>query len=396
MNPGLDFLQPYPFERLTDLRRGVAPNPALKPIALHIGEPQHAPPAFVLEALREAERGYGNYPATKGIPALREAIVEWLWQRFRASGLDADKHVLPVAGTREALFAIAQVVVDRSDDALVVMPNPFYQIYEGATLLAGAQPYYLNCTPATGYLPDYDAVPEAVWKRCKLLYLCSPGNPTGQVETLATYRKLFDLADTYGFVIAGDECYSEIYPDENRRPLGLLEACVELGRSDYRQCLVFHSLSKRSNLPGLRSGFVAGDAALIASFLRYRTYQGCALPVPVQQASVAAWRDEAHVADNRDAYRAKFDAVFPVLKDVLAIYRPDASFYLWAQTPVNDEEFSLRLFRDMNVSVLPGSYLSRTAHGVNPGTNRVRISLVAPVDQCREAAERMRVLVRGL
>lgn len=396
MNPGLSSLHPYPFERLTALRKGVAANPALKPITLHIGEPQHPAPGFVLETLRENELEYGNYPATKGLAELREAIAAWLWERFGAAGLDADRHVLPVSGTREALFAFAQFVVDRAPDAVVAMPNPFYQIYEGATLLAGAQPYYLNCTAETGFVPDYDAVPEAVWRRCELLYVCSPGNPTGKVEPTATFAKLLELSDRYGFIIASDECYAEIYPDENAKPVGLLQACADLGRADYKNCVVFHSLSKRSNLPGLRSGFVAGDATILEKFLLYRTYHGCALPLPVQRASAAAWSDEVHVLANRDAYRAKFDAVIPILEGSLGFYRPDASFYLWAETPIGDEDFSLRLYRDMNVSVLPGSYLSRENQGVNPGKNRIRISLVAPLDACREAAERIKLLVGRL
>lgn len=396
MNPGLSSLQPYPFERLTALRRGVAANPALRAITLHIGEPQHPAPAFVLEALRESEREYGNYPATKGITDLREAVTAWLWQRFGAAGLDPEQNVLPVAGTREALFAFAQFIIDRKPGALVAMPNPFYQIYEGAALLAGAEPYFLNCTPETGFLPDYEAVPEDVWRRCELLYVCSPGNPTGKVEPPATFHKLIELSDRYGFVIASDECYSEIYPDEGNKPVGLLQACSDLGRADYKNCIVFHSLSKRSNLPGLRSGFVAGDRKIIEKFLLYRTYHGCAMPVPVQRASAMAWGDELHVLANRDAYRNKFDAVVPILEGTLDFYRPDASFYLWAATPIDDEEFSLRLFRDMNVSVLPGSYLSREANGAMPGKKRIRISLVAPVDACREAAERIKLFTKQL
>lgn len=396
MNPGLSSLQPYPFERLTALRKGTAANPTLKPITLHIGEPQHPSPSFVLETLREAEREYGNYPATKGITELREAIAAWLWQRFGAAGLDPEQSVLPVNGTREALFAFAQFVIDRKPGALVAMPNPFYQIYEGAALLAGAEPYFLNCTAETGFVPDYDAVPEEVWRRCELLYVCSPGNPTGKVEPTATFAKLIELSDRYDFVIASDECYSEIYPDESNKPLGLLQACSDLGRADYKNCVVFHSLSKRSNLPGLRSGFVAGDRQIMEKFLLYRTYHGCAMPLPVQRASIMAWGDELHVLANRDSYRNKFDAVIPILTGSLNFYRPDASFYLWAETPINDEEFSLRLFRDMNVSVLPGSYLSREAHGTNPGKNRIRLSLVAPVDACREAAERIKLLASQL
>jgi N-succinyldiaminopimelate aminotransferase len=391
VNPGITHLQPYPFERLTHLRKGVTANPALAPIALHIGEPQHPSPQFVLDLLRESEKGYGNYPATKGILELRQAICDWTTRRFSlpAGALDPERHVLPVAGTREALFAIAQLVVERRRGEKVLMPNPFYQIYEGAALLAGAEPVFLNCTPDNGFEPDFDAVPAEVWRDCSLLYTCSPGNPTGRVLGMETLQKLIRLSDQHGFVIAGDECYSEIYPEESRKPTGLLEACAAMGR-DFRNCIVFQSLSKRSNLPGLRSGFVAGDPELMEKFLLYRTYQGCALPLPVQKASVAAWRDEAHVAENREAYRRKFEAVLPILAPVMHAPTPDAAFFLWAATPEDDEAFSLRLFRDYNVSVLPGSYLSREADGIVPGRNRIRVSLVAPVAECIEAAHRIR------
>jgi N-succinyldiaminopimelate aminotransferase len=398
MHPGLRHLQPYPFERLNTLRKGVTPNPALAPIVLHIGEPQHAAPAFVLQTLRDKEAAYGNYPASKGITELRNAIAAWLTRRFQlpVAAVDPERNVLPAAGTREALFAVAQCVVDRTERAAVVMPNPFYQIYEGAALLAGAQPVYLNCTADNGFLPNYGLIPEAIWRRTQLIYVCSPGNPTGRVESTATFRKLLELSDRYGFVIASDECYSEIYPDEGNPPPGLLQACAEIGRTDFKNCLVFHSLSKRSNLPGLRSGFIAGDAALLEKFLLYRTYQGCALPVPVQHASAAAWADEAHVRANRDAYRAKFEAVLPILAPVLTFRNPDAAFYVWAETPIADDEFSLRLYRDQNVSVLPGRYLSRESKGVVPGKNHVRLSLTAPLDQCVEAAGRIAALVKTL
>jgi N-succinyldiaminopimelate aminotransferase len=304
--------------------------------------------------------------------------------------------VLPVAGTREALFAFAQAVVDRSTKPLVLSPNPFYQIYEGAALLAGAEPWFLNTTAENGFLPDLDAVPAEVWQRCQLIYLCTPGNPTGAVADVAYLQQLIGLADEHDFVIASDECYSELYFDEATPPPGLLQAAAAMGRSDYQRCVVFHSLSKRSNLPGLRSGFVAGDAEVLARFLKYRTYHGCALPPPTQAASIAAWNDEAHVQANRDLYRQKFDAVLAILKPVLKVERPDAGFYLWPETPISDIDFAQQLFAQQHVTVLPGSYLSRDAHGGNPGAGRVRMALVAELDECIEAAERIRRFVEGL
>ena len=398
MNPDLNRLQPYPFQRLNELLSGVTPNPEFAPINLSIGEPKHRPPGFVIEDLIGHLNGLGSYPLTKGIPELRNAIADWLIRRFnlKTGSIDPELHLLPVAGTREALFACAQAMIDRSTNPLVVMPNPFYQIYEGAALLAGAEPYFLNTTAETGFLPDLNAVPGRVWDRCQLLYLCSPGNPSGAVANLETLQRLIDLADRHDFIIASDECYSEIYQDETAPPPGLLTAAAGLGRDDYARCIVFHSLSKRSNLPGLRSGFAAGDARLIERFLLYRTYHGCALPPPTQSASISAWRDERHVVENRTAYRAKFDAVLEVLGDTLELYRPPASFYLWPQTPISDTVFARRLFAEYNVRLLPGSYLSRNAHGVNPGANRVRIALVAPQEECIAAATRIRDFVAAL
>jgi N-succinyldiaminopimelate aminotransferase len=395
MNPHLALLQPYPFEKLAQLKQGIAP-PADKPhIALSIGEPQHPTPHFIAEALISHAHGLAKYPTTKGLAELRLAIADWLTQRFAlpAGSLDAERHVLPVGGTREALFAFAQCVVDGSAKPLVAMPNPFYQIYEGAALLAGAEPYFLNTTRDNGYLPDFDAVPADVWQRCQLLYVCSPGNPTGAVLPLAEYQKLIELAERYDFVIASDECYSELYNDEAAPPPGLLQAAAAMGNTDYRRCVVFHSLSKRSNAPGLRSGFVAGDAEILKSFLLYRTYHGCAMPVQVQQASRLAWRDEAHVRANRAAYREKFAAVHTVLAEVLDVTLPPAGFYLWPKTPVADEAFARRLFAEENLTVLPGSYLSRDAHGLNPGAGHVRLALVAELDECIDAAERIRRFV---
>lgn len=398
MNPDLDKLQPYPFEKLQRLKAGV--SPANKPhIALSIGEPKHQPPAFVLETLTSHLHSLSSYPLTKGRPELRQAIANWLEGRFSLgqSSIDPERHILPVAGTREALFAFAQAVVDRSADTpLVLCPNPFYQIYEGAALLAGAEPWFMNCAAEQGFLPDLDAVPAEVWQGCQLFYLCSPGNPTGAVASLNYLKRLIALADEHDFIIASDECYSELYFDEATPPPGLLQAAAELGRNDYHRCVVFHSLSKRSNLPGLRSGFVAGDAEVLQGFLQYRTYHGCALPPPTQAASITAWQDEAHVCANRELYRQKFDAVLAILSPVLKVTRPDAGFYLWAETPGSDTEFARELFARQHITVLPGSYLSREAHGINPGAGRVRMALVAELDECIEAAERIREFMKNV
>ena len=397
MNPDLDRLHPYPFEILAKLNAGVIPPEHLKPISLSIGEPKHPPPPFALENLGQQLQRLANYPTTKGLPELRQSIASWLEKRFGLSGgVDPESQVLPVNGTREALFAFAQAALDRNTNPLVVYQNPFYQIYEGATLLAGGEPYLLNCTPDNGYLPDFDNVPEAIWSRCQLLYVCSPGNPSGAVIPMATYQKLLKLADTFDFIIASDECYSEIYQDENAPPVGLLEACAASGRHDYRRCVVFHSLSKRSNVPGMRSGFVAGDADLLARFLKYRTYHGCAMSVPFQLASTALWSDETHVRANRDAYREKFRAVSEILGDVLPATIPEASFYLWPQTPIDDETFARELLRTQNVAVLPGRYLGRSTADGNPGAYHCRMALVATVDECVEAAHRIRQFVESI
>ena len=398
MNPDLDKLHPYPFEKLQALKAGVTPPADRPPIALSIGEPRQPAPAFVIEALREALDGVARYPLTKGETALREAIAGWLERRFRlpAGGVDPESQVLPVNGTREALFAFAQAVVDRGRDAAVLLPNPFYQIYEGAALLAGAEPVYLDTTAENGFVPDFDAVPDAVWDRCQLLYLCSPGNPTGAVLDLDTLRKGLELAERHDFIIAADECYSEIHFDEAHPPVGLLQAAVAAGNPEFRRCVVFHSLSKRSNLPGLRSGFVAGDAEVLSRFLRYRTYHGCALPPHHQAASIAAWGDEAHVAENRRHYRERFDAVLEILAPVLDVQRPEAGFYLWTPTPIPDTEFARGLYAAENVTVLPGSFLSRETAGGNPGAGRVRMALVAELDECIEAAHRIRRFTESL
>jgi N-succinyldiaminopimelate aminotransferase len=397
MNPDINKLQAYPFERLATLKKDLQPPAALSHIALSIGEPQHAAPAFVLDALTAHRAELSRYPTTKGILELRQAIVQWLCRRFAlpASSLDADQHVLPVSGTREALFAIAQAVVDRRQSPLVLMPNPFYQIYEGAALLAGAEPYFMNTSRANDFMPDLAAVPEAVWQRCQLIYICSPGNPTGRVLSLGFLQQLLNLAERYDFVIASDECYAEIYFDEAAPPVGLLQAAHALGNTDYQRCVVFHSLSKRSNLPGLRSGFVAGDAKVLDAFYKYRTYHGCALPLPTQRASIVAWADETHVKLNRELYRGKFQAVLTELQDVMTLTLPDAGFYLWPQTPMSDELFTRELFAQHNVTVLPGSYLSRHAHGQNPGAGHVRLALVAEPAACLEAAQRIRAYLQA-
>ncbi|GLX13580.1 succinyldiaminopimelate transaminase [Pseudomonas straminea] len=397
MNHALAQLQPYPFEKLRALLAGVSPAADRSPIALSIGEPKHRSPAFVAKALTDNLDQMAVYPTTLGIPALREAIATWCERRFKvpAGWLDAAHHVLPVNGTREALFAFTQTVAQRDVDGLVVSPNPFYQIYEGAALLAGTQPHYLPCLEEHGFNPDFDAVTPDVWQRCQILFLCSPGNPTGALIPLDTLKKLIALADQHDFVIAADECYSELYFDEANPPAGLLTACAELGRSDFKRCVVFHSLSKRSNLPGLRSGFVAGDAEILKAFLLYRTYHGCAMPVQTQLASIAAWQDEDHVRANRDLYREKFDAVLAILNGVMDVQRPDGGFYLWAKTPGDDAEFTRALFAREHVTVVPGSYLSRDVNGFNPGAGRVRMALVAPLAECVEAAQRIRRFIEN-
>ncbi len=399
MNPDLAKLSPYPFEFLAKLKAEVTPPTDKQPILLSIGEPKHTPPSFVCEEVITHMHSLCRYPSTKGSDELREAIADWLTKRFSLSenSLNAGKNVLPVNGTREALFAFAQCIVDRTkNSAKVLMPNPFYQIYEGAAFLAGAQPYFLNATAETGHQPDFDEVSESVWKDCQLLYLCSPGNPSGTTIEADTFKKLIQLSDKHNFIIASDECYSELYDDESKPPTGLLETAAQMGRNNYKNCIVFHSLSKRSNLPGLRSGFVAGDANIIKKFLLYRTYHGCAMPLHSQAASILAWRDEKHVQKNRDIYRQKFDAVLEILQPVMNIERPPAGFYLWAETAINDTDFAQKLYAQQNVTVLPGRYLSRHAHGLNPGENRIRMALVAPLDECIEAANRIKEFIKSL
>ncbi|QNA89623.1 succinyldiaminopimelate transaminase [Massilia sp. Dwa41.01b] len=403
MNPHLAQLHPYPFEKLRELFAGVTPNAALAPISLGIGEPKHPTPAFIEKALMHAVAGLSNYPSTVGSEPLRVAIAGWLERRYGIPAIDPASMVLPVNGSREALFAIAQAVIDASrPEPLVVCPNPFYQIYEGAAILAGAAPYFVNSDPARNFACDYASVPEEVWARVQLLYVCSPGNPTGAVLGLDDWRELFALSDRHGFVIAADECYSEIYT-ASTPPLGAMEAAHALGRSEgerpYANLVVFSSLSKRSNVPGMRSGFVAGDPAVLKKFLLYRTYCGGAMSPVVQAASIAAWNDETHVHDNRTLYREKFTLITPLLREVMDVELPDAGFYLWAdvrRSGLSDTEFARRLYAEYNVTVLPGNYLARDAHGINPGRNRIRMALVAGVDEGLEAANRIVQFCQGL
>lgn len=396
MNPNLAKLQPYPFEKLNKLKAEANISCDLPHIALSIGEPKHESPAFVMDVMANNLDKLANYPTTKGIPQFREAISNWACERFHLSSLNPETQVLPVNGTREAIFAFTQAMTENKDNALIVSPNPFYQIYEGAAYLAGAKPHYLPCLEENGFNPDFDAVPAHVWENAQILFTCSPGNPTGAVISLEQLKKLIILADKYDFIIASDECYSEIFVNSAQPPVGLLEACEKIGRDDYKRCVVFHSLSKRSNLPGLRSGFVAGDADILADFFKYRTYHGCAMSIPNQLASIAAWGDEKHVEENRRLYTEKFKAVLEILSPVMDVKQSEASFYLWAKTPINEEEFTQRLFAEQQVTVLPGSYLSRTIDGINPGAGRIRLALVADVDECIEAAKRIRSLIESL
>ena len=397
MNPRLAALHPYPFAKLRNLlAEAGTPPTGTTPVNLSIGEPKHAAPELVRQALAGSLDGLSVYPPTKGDPLLRETIAQWLAQRYSIPAPNPDTQVLPVLGSREALFSFAQVVIDGSADSLVLCPNPFYQIYEGAALLAGATPWFVNADPARNFGMDWSSVDEATWKRVSLVFVCSPGNPAGNVMDLEEWRQLFELSDRYGFVIASDECYSEIYHDEADKPLGGLQAALRLGRDDFRNLVCFSSLSKRSNVPGLRSGFVAGDARILEAYLLYRTYHGGAMSPIVTAASIAAWRDEAHVIENRRLYRAKFDAVLPILQPVMDVKRPEASFYLWLPTPGSDTAFARGLYGSTGVTVLPGSFLARDAHGTNPGAGRARVALVAPLEQCVDAAHRIAAYAQTL
>ena len=394
MNPNLNQLQPYPFQKLRQLFEGVIRNTALHPIDLQIGEPKHATPDFIRHTMIDNLDGLSTYPTTLGTPALRNSIAAWINRRFNLPGINPDTEIIPVNGSREALFSFTQAVIDSSaSHPAVVCPNPFYQIYEGAALLAGATPYFINTLPENRFRLDYSQLTDIVWSRTQLIYVCSPNNPTGGVMKLDEWRELFALSDRYGFVIASDECYSEIYFDETDPPLGALDAAQRLDRSGFPRLVVFNSLSKRSNVPGLRSGYVAGNAMLLEKFLLYRTYHGSAMNPAAQAASAAAWSDEAHVVENRRLYAQKFSSSIALLSDTMAVQMPDAGFYLWIKTPVSDTEFTKQLYQDYNVTVLPGSYLARDAHGMNPGKNYVRIALVASPQECIEAMNRIKSLV---
>ena len=399
MNKDLSLLQPYPFEKLAQLKQDIHPPEHLDHIALSIGEPRHPAPQFVVESLIAHLHQLSTYPGTRGKDELRQAISSWLTSRYSIGQdlLDPEVNLLPVSGTREGLFAIAQCIIDRTaSNPLVFMPNPFYQIYEGAAVLAGASPRYLDCLPEKDFLPDLDQVEAREWSDCQMIYICNPGNPTGAVMPRQYLEQLIELAHRHDFVIASDECYSEIYFDENDPPPGLLGVAASMGNDSFRHCLAFHSLSKRSNLPGLRSGFVAGDAQIIEKFLLYRTYHGCALPPATQTASTVAWGDEGHVVENRCRYRQKFEQVLALLSDTLAPQKPQAGFYLWATTPISDTEFTQRLYAEQNVTVLPGRFLARDHGEGNPGENRVRMALVAPLDECLDAAKRINSLLAAL
>jgi N-succinyldiaminopimelate aminotransferase len=397
VNGRLELLAAYPFERLARLKAGITPPANLRHVAMSIGEPKHAPPAFVVDALRRELGRLDSYPATAGLPETRSACAAWLERRYKVR-VNADTMVLPVNGTREALFSFVQALVPahehtRGDKPVVLMPNPFYQIYEGAALLAGAEPVFLNTTAGNRFQPDLDAVPAQTWKRCAVLFLCSPGNPNGAVLSLEFLRHALQLAGKHDFVIASDECYAELYRDETAPPPSLLQAALANGHDAFERCVVFHSLSKRSSVPGLRSGFVAGDPSILKPYLLYRTYHGCAMPVPTQLASIAAWNDDAHAAANRALYREKYARVLPILAPVLDVAEPDGAFYLWPDVQRDDEIFTRDLFATQNLSILPGSYLARDTPAGNPGRQRVRISLVAPVDECVIAAQRIRTFL---
>lgn len=396
MNPHLSQLQPYPFEKLGNLLAAVKPPQDKKSILWSVGEPKHPAPAFAHEIICQEKTGLSTYPLTIGEPNLREAIVQWLTKRFSlpASSLNIDKHVLPCNGTREALFSFAQAIVSPSTEALVLMPNPFYQIYEGAALLAGANPYYINL--GKDLRPDFDSVPESVWKHCQLLYISTPGNPSGAILSIEQLQKLIKLAQEFNFILASDECYSEIYFEEDNPPPGLLQAAAAMGLNDYKNCVVFHSLSKRSSLPGMRSGFVAGDAEVLAKYKLYRTYHGCAMPPLFQKVSTAAWQDEKHVVENRRLYREKFQAVLKILSSSLKADLPAGGFYLWPQVAGDDTDFALRLYERENLTVLPGSFLSREAQGKNPGKNRLRMALVSPFAECIEGAQRLKEFMESV
>lgn len=398
MNPDIEKLHTYPFAKLRQLFAELKPNETYSAINLSIGEPKHEPPSITLDALTANLQGVSSYPLTHGLIQLRSAIRDWLIQRFQlnANTVDPEQHIIPVNGTREALFSIAQACIDRRESPVVVMPNPFYQIYEGAALLAGAEPIYANCTADNLWQPDFSHIDDATWQRCQLLYLCTPGNPTGAVMDIKGFQHIIELADRYNFIIVSDECYSELYLDESSAPPSLLQACSAMGRDNYERCLVFHSLSKRSNLPGLRSGFVAGDANIIKYYLNYRTYHGCAMPLPIQMASAVTWQDEQHVRDNRILYRKKFHGVLNILQDALPeLQQPDAGFCLWPTLPCSDTDFARQLYQHFHTIVLPGQFLARETTRGNPGLNHIRLALVTSYDECVEAAQRIKTCLEN-
>lgn len=399
MNPNLTKLKPYPFERLAALKAAVTADTSKPHIALSIGEPQHAPPQFVIEALTRHMDGLAVYPQARGIPELRKAIAAWLERRFKLDGLlDPESHIVPLTGTREGLFAFVQAAIDTAREAkpVVLMPNPFYQIYEGAAYLAGAEPVYLNTTAENNFMPDFSKVDEATWKRTQIVIVCTPGNPTGAVMSHEQLQELIELADRHDFIVVSDECYAELYNDEDNPPPGLLETCNRIGRGNFERCVVMHSLSKRSNVPGMRSGFAAGDARIIAPFTAYRTYHGCAMPLPAQHASIEAWNDDQHVVENRSRYRKKFELAQEILGDVCELDIPPAAFYLWLKTPIDAEEFAQRLYAEENLTILPGVYLSRDTADGNPGEGYVRISLVPDIEACTDALKRLRRFIISL
>jgi len=398
MNPDLSKLHPYPFELLRELKSNITPTCELNHIALSIGEPKHPVPNFILLELTKSLASIGAYPSTLGNKSLRQAISNWLTTRFKLAkkSIDPDQHVLPVNGTREALFALTQCIVDKTKDPLVLMPNPFYQIYEGAALLAGATPYYLNSVVELNNIPDYESIPDTVWQQCQLLTICTPGNPSGAVMNITQLQYLITLADKFNFTIVSDECYSEIYFNHSEPPVGLLQAASEMGLTNYDRCIVFHSLSKRSNVPGLRSGFVAGDANIIKNFLQFRTYHGSAMPPHHQVASTKAWQDEQHVIENRDLYTQKFKQFIAILESEIEIKHPDAAFYIWLKTPINDQEFAKQLYKQQNITVLPGSFLSRETDCGNPGEDYVRLALVSSLEECIDAANRIKSFLKTL
>ena len=397
MNPDLDRLQPYPFEKLRGLFKDTTPNPALSAIALAIGEPKHPTPPLIIDAMADNLGGLARYPLTLGSESLRATIAAWLKRRYDLNQIDPHTQVVPTLGSREAIFSLAQTIIDRGKPgATVICPNPFYQIYEGAALLAGATPYFINNVADNNFRYDVSAVPEAVWARTQLVYACSPANPTGKVMSLEEWEQLFNLSDRYGFVIVSDECYSEIYLDNANPPLGALEAAQALGLDGYARLVAMGSLSKRSNVPGMRSGYAVGDAAILKQFTLYRTYHGSAMGPAVQAASEVAWKDEAHVIENRRLYREKFRAFYDIVHPVLPLVMPDASFYFWVKTPIADTEFARRLYQDQHLTVLAGSYLGRVAHGINPGENYVRLAMVSPLNECIEAAHRITNFIQSL